>query len=165
MTEVGFIPSAEIPDLEELPGQFACSNSDYNAIWKLGALASSAACLESGTQNQTWEITSEGALVRGQKPALSALGMNLDGYSLKFSSKIVRGATGWAVAQPSSSSGIQLLLVSELPEATTFVNVNETITPPNSLVLAYGFSFVNQTTLPSRVLDTFKVPFIVKEGE
>jgi hypothetical protein len=34
----------------------------------------------------------------------------------------------------------------------------------NSILLAYGYSFVNQTTLPSYNLGTFDVPFTVKES-
>ena len=37
------------------------------------------------------------------------------------------------------------------------------LTPPNSILLGYGYSIVNQTTLPSYLLDTFKVPFTVQE--
>jgi hypothetical protein len=60
-------------------------------------------------------------------------------------------------------SGIQLQLVGELPPETTFANTNTSLTPPNSVLLAYGYSFVNQTTLPAYYLDTFKIPFPVHE--
>jgi hypothetical protein len=48
-----------------------------------------------------------------------------------FDSKIVRGGTGWSVA-----GSVNLLLTGELPDETTFVNANRTLTPPNSLLLA-----------------------------
>lgn len=54
-------------------------------------------------------------------------------------------------------------LVSELPEESTYANVNTTLTPRNSVLLSYGFDFVNQTTLESYNLDTFTVPFSVAE--
>jgi hypothetical protein len=60
---------------------------------------------------------------------------------------------------------LQLLLVGELPEETTFVNTNRTLTPPNSVLLAYGWNFVNQTTLTSYLMDTFQVPFDIHEQE
>lgn len=55
------------------------------------------------------------------------------------------------------------MLVSELPEESTFVNTNQTITPANSIVLGYGFGFVNLTSLTSYYLDAFPVPFNVTE--
>lgn len=60
-------------------------------------------------------------------------------------------------------SGIQLQLVGELPAETTFANVNTSLTPANSILLASGYSFINQTTLPAYYLDTFKVPFSIHE--
>ena len=57
------------------------------------------------------------------------------------------------------------MLVSELREETTFANVNKSFTPANSIILAQGYGFVNQTTLPAYHLDTFKVPFNVHEKE
>lgn len=60
--------------------------------------------------------------------------------------------------------GLHLQLVSELPEGSTFANVNTTQTPANSILLSYGYDFVNQTTLASYYLGTFPVPFSVEEG-
>lgn len=161
--EVGFEPSVDLPDLENTNGHFECSNPDYNKIWKLGALAASAACLKAGSQRSTWDVTDDGALIRGQKPAITALANGLVNYNLTFMTKIMRGGTGWSIAQDTSSQGLQLLLVSDLPEESTYVNTNTTLLPPNSVVLAYGWSFVNQSTLPSLYLDSFKVPVTVTE--
>ncbi|CAD0082907.1 unnamed protein product [Aureobasidium vineae] len=61
--------------------------------------------------------------------------------------------------------GIQLNLVGNYPESTTYANVNKTLLPPNSIALGYGFNLVNQTTLTSYYLANFKVPFQVKEGQ
>lgn len=57
------------------------------------------------------------------------------------------------------------MLVGELPEASTFANTNRSLTPPNSVLLADGYGFVNQTTLDSYLLDTFTIPFNVQEKE
>ena len=43
------------------------------------------------------------------------------------------------------------------------MNTNISLTPPNSILLGYGYSIVNQTTLTSYLLDTFEIPFPVKE--
>lgn len=51
----------------------------------------------------------------------------------------------------------------ELPEDSTFINVNRTLSPPNSIMVSYGFDFVNQTTLTSWYIDTFPVPAPVSE--
>lgn len=69
-------------------------------------------------------------------------------------------------AQPLTyGSGLQLLLTGELPKETTFANTNKTLTPANSILLAKGYGFVNQTTLDTLLLDTFIVPFDVHEKE
>lgn len=62
-----------------------------------------------------------------------------------------------------SSVGIQLDMISDLPKSTTFINTNTTMTPANSILLAYGYSYVNQTSITSYYLDTFKIPFSVHE--
>jgi hypothetical protein len=157
---IAFEATIATSQVERLPGNFACSNEIYNDLWTLGARAVLAACLENGTQPATFEVTPDGTLIRGQKPGYSALGASFEDYTLTFYSKIVRGGTGWSVA-----GNTQLLLVGELPPATTFVNTNFTLTPRNSILLAKGWSFVNQTTLPTYYLDTFKIPFDVHEDE
>lgn len=157
---VAFKATMNTTQPEDLPGLFTCSNKVYNEVWNLGVRAVSAACLENGTQPATFQVTPDGTLIRGQKPGYSALGASFEDYTMTFHSKIVRGGTGWSVG-----GNTQLLLVGELPPATTFVNTNLTLTPRNSIVLAKGWSFVNQTTLPTYHLDTFKVPFEVHEDE
>lgn len=57
-----------------------------------------------------------------------------------------------------------MLLTGELPEATRFANTNTSLTPPNTISLAFGVDFVNQTTLTTWVLDVFEVPFAVQEN-
>lgn len=110
-------------------------------------------------------MTDEGVYVRGQKAGTSKYGLTMEDYSMVFSSKIVRGGTGWSVSQPVGNVGVMLLLVSELPEETIFVNTNRTLTPPSSIVVATGWGFVNQTTLDSQMIGHFPVPFDVKEGK
>lgn len=66
-------------------------------------------------------------------------------------------------AAPIKGNGYTMLLTGELPEATRFANTNTSLTPPNTISLAFGVDFVNQTTLPSWILDVFEVPFAVRE--
>jgi hypothetical protein len=165
LTEIGFVPTIDHVDLDNLPSTFTCSNPTYNEIWKLGASAVSAACFDAGSQPSTWDITKEGAYIRGQKPGPGVNGIDWTDYTMTFSSKIVRGGTGWSVSQPVSGTGLLLLLVSDLPDETTFVNTNKTLTPPNSIVVASGYGFVNQTTLDSQLVGRFPVSIDIKEGK
>lgn len=80
-SEVGVEATVDVVDLDNLPSQFNCSNDLYNSIWKLGAGAASVACVDAGTQLATWDITDQGAYVRGQKPAVSALGSSFANYT------------------------------------------------------------------------------------
>lgn len=66
-------------------------------------------------------------------------------------------------AAPIKGNGYTMLLTGELPEATRFANTNTSLTPPNTISLAFGVDFVNQTTLTTWILDVFEVPFAVKE--
>ncbi|KAH8588304.1 Six-hairpin glycosidase-like protein [Bisporella sp. PMI_857] len=162
---VGFKPSIPVVDINQLPGNFDCDNENLNEIWKLGARAASLACFEQGSQKTIWEVDDNGAFIRGMRSGLSARGAFWEDYTLEFDARIERGGIGWTVAHPlaSPSRGIQLNLVGCLPNETTFVNTNTSLTPANSILLGYGYSFVNVTTLTSYYLDTFKTPLPIRE--
>ena len=138
---VGFQPSVDIKPTNELNGSFSTSNDTYDAVWSLGARAIQAACVEKGSQPSTWEVTDQGALVRGQYPAVSALGDGTGNYTMSFSTKIVHGGTGWRVAGgPNGGYGAYFVLTTNGPQ---YLNFNETITPKNKLTAGYGFSLIN----------------------
>ncbi|CZR62695.1 related to alpha-L-rhamnosidase A [Phialocephala subalpina] len=164
-SNVGFKASISMVDVGDLPGSFESDNELLNKVWELGARAVSAACVEKGTQKAIWEVSGDGAFVTGMRPGLSAKAATLKDYTLEFDVKIERAGMGWAVAFPLAypGQGIQLDIVGELPGEATFVNTNTSLTPANSILLGYGYSFVNQTTLTSYHLDTFKIPFSVHE--
>lgn len=163
---VALVATADTTDVADFPGAFNTSDDELNAIWGLGAKAAAVACVEKGTQGAIWEVDSvKGALVRSTRPAVTVNGSNFAYYTLEFDTMIERGGVWWNVASSLSLiyNNIQLMLVSNLPPETTFVNTNTTVTPANSLVLAYGTGFVNQTTLTSYYLDAFTIPFDVTE--
>ncbi|TGO53270.1 hypothetical protein BOTNAR_0299g00010 [Botryotinia narcissicola] len=156
---IGFTASVSNIDVSTLPGGFESDNVMLNDIWALGARASSLACIDRGTQGSMWEFDMNGAFVRGMKPGLTIKGASFQNYTLKFNTMIKRGGIGWAIGDPIEKPlGLQLNLIGELPKNTTFVNTNTIFTPPNSLILSYGYSLVNVTTLPSYRLDVFNTP-------
>ncbi|KAJ4361236.1 hypothetical protein N0V95_002054 [Ascochyta clinopodiicola] len=163
---VGFEASVPVTDLDKLPGGFMCDDESLNRIWKLGARAVGLSCFEKASQKKMWVVNEDGAFVRGMRSGISAKGAFFENYTLEFDSRIERAGLGWVVAHPlaSPAKGIQLNLVGNLPANTTFVNTNTSLTPPNSVIIGYGYSFFNQTTLTSYVLDTFNVPFPIQEG-
>ncbi|KAH7317833.1 glycoside hydrolase family 78 protein [Rhexocercosporidium sp. MPI-PUGE-AT-0058] len=164
-SNVGFTASVSTLPPESLPGSFESDDPLLNDIWKLGAKAATAACVEKGTQKAIWDVSADGVFVRSTRPALSSQGANLKDYTLQFDVKIERAGTGWAVASALTypNKGLLLDIVGELPKESTFVNTNTSLTPANSILLAYGYSWVNQSTLTSYYLDTFKIPFPVHE--
>ncbi|KAJ5388025.1 alpha-L-rhamnosidase [Penicillium cosmopolitanum] len=166
-TRVGFVPTVSDIDPEKYPSQFHSDNKLFNEIWKLGAKAAGLACLEKGTQGPVWTIDpAQGALVQGMRASPNFETGSFENYTLQFETKIERAGLWWTVAQPMTyGSGLQLLLTGELPKETTFANINTTLTPANSILLAKGYGFVNQTTLDTLLLDTFTVPFDVHEKE
>ncbi|KAG6948273.1 hypothetical protein JG688_00015195 [Phytophthora aleatoria] len=142
---VGLQASVEvIDDLSTLPGKFSSSNAKYNEIWELGARAVSAACLDAGISYKAW---------------------NLSDYTIEFETQIIRGGVGFYVGYDITANRGSLMfhLSSEYPVDSTYVNINSTLFPANTLTLAYGFDFVNATDMTSYVLGTSNAPFNVKE--
>lgn len=69
----------------------------YTDIWALGPRTKQMTCFAPGTQTATWDITENGAYIRGQKPASTANIVNLSNYTLTFEAMIDYGGTGWRV--------------------------------------------------------------------
>ncbi|KAK1995306.1 Six-hairpin glycosidase [Colletotrichum falcatum] len=162
---VGFAATIDTAEPEDLPGKFDSDDETLNEIWKLGARAATAACFDKGTQRAIWEVSGEdGVLARSTRPAATYKGTSWSNYTLEFDTKIQRGGSWFMTGGVVAGNGYMMLLTGELPEATRFANTNTTLTPPNTISLAYGPDFVNQTTLSTFLLDVFEVPFRVKEG-
>ena len=156
---VGFRPSVDIEPVDELTGAFSSSDSSLNSVWDLGARAVQAACVEPESQPSTWEITDQGALIRGQYPAYSAKGLGKGNYTMSFSTKILSGGTGWRVAAGANDGyGPYFVLTTSGPQLE---NANTTLLPLNTLTVGFGFSIVNQTILPSAPIQHHHVSFDV----
>ncbi|KAJ1715210.1 Six-hairpin glycosidase-like protein [Aspergillus flavus] len=165
LSQVGFDATIDTVEPEDLPGQFSCDDDVFNEIWKLGARAATAACVDKDSQKAIWEVDPvEGVYARSVRPSVSVKGTAFANYTLEFETMIEKGGSWWSVASPMAGSAYTMLLTGELPEASRLANVNTTLTPPNTISLAYGVDFVNQTTLTTWVLDVFEVPFAVREN-
>ncbi|KAF1772283.1 Aldolase-type TIM barrel [Phytophthora cactorum] len=153
---VGLQASVEvIDDLSTLPGKFSSSNAKYNEIWELGARAVSAACLDAGSQVSSWESSEvNGTFVPGTRPGVSYKTWNLSDYTIEFETQIIRGGVGFYVGYDITANRGSLMfhLSSEYPADSTYVNINSTLFPANTLTLTYGFDFVNATDMTSYVL-------------
>ncbi|KAL4108510.1 hypothetical protein PRIC1_000225 [Phytophthora ramorum] len=164
---VGLQASVEvIDDLSTLPGTFSSSNAKYNEIWSLGARAVSAACLDAGSQVSSWSSSKEnGTFVPGTRPGVSYKTWNLSDYMLEFETKIIRAGVAFYVGYDVAGNRGSLMfhLSSEYPVDSTYVNVNSTLFPANTVTLDYGFDFVNASSMTSYVLGNYDVPFNVKE--
>ncbi|WDK13202.1 hypothetical protein CGRA01v4_04483 [Colletotrichum graminicola] len=165
ISSVGFVATIDTAEPEDLPGQFDSDDETLNEIWKLGARAATAACFDKGTQKATWQVSEEdGVLARSTRPAATYKGTSWSNYTLEFDTKIEKGGSWFMTGGVVAGNGYMMLLTSELPETTRFANTNTTLTPANTISLAYGADFVNQTSLSTFLLDVFKVPFNVKEN-
>lgn len=162
---VGFEATVDPTVVSDFPGTFNSSDETFNEVWKLGAVAASTACVEKGSQGAVWEVDSDkGVLVRSTKPAITLEAIDFADYTLDFETNIARGGIWWSVASTERTQAIQLMLVGDLPEETTFVNTNRTFLRPSTILLGYGFDFLNQSLVRSYLLDYFPVPFAVNEG-
>ncbi|KAB8207990.1 Six-hairpin glycosidase-like protein [Aspergillus parasiticus] len=165
LSQVGFDATIDTVEPEDLPGQFSCDDDVLNEIWKLGARAATAACFDKDSQKAIWEVDPvKGVYARSVRPSVSVKGTAFANYTLEFETMIEKGGSWWSIASPMAGSAYTMLLTGELPEASRLANVNTTLTPPNTISLAYGVDFVNQTTLTTWVLDVFEVPFAVREN-
>ncbi|KAE8369937.1 Six-hairpin glycosidase-like protein [Aspergillus caelatus] len=165
LSEVGFDATIDTVEPENLPGQFSCDDDVLNEIWKLGARAATAACVDKQSQKAIWEVDPvNGVFTRSVRPSVSVNGTAFANYTLEFETMIEKGGSWWSVASPMAGSAYTMMLTGELPEASRLANVNATLTPSNTISLAYGVDFVNQTTLTTWVLDVFEVPFAVREN-
>ena len=161
ISNVGFRASVEIKPTDKLIGSFSASNEVYDGVWGLGARAVQAACVEVDSQNAGWEISQDGALVRGQYPGVSALGMGFGDYTMSFSTKITSGGTGWRVAAGQNTGyGAYFLLTSDGPQ---YLSAN-TAAPPNSVIATYGFSIID-FYLSSAPPLYYSNPFPISENE
>ncbi|TVY30323.1 hypothetical protein LHYA1_G001541 [Lachnellula hyalina] len=141
ISNIGFRASVEINPPDTLVGGFCASNDVYDGLWSLGARAVQASCVEADSQPSTWEISGDGALIRGQYPGTSALGMKYGDYTMSFSTKITRGGTGWRVAAgPNAGYGAYFVLTSNGPQ---YLSTDNATVPSDSLIATYGFSIVN----------------------
>ena len=164
-SSIGLQTDAPIIPSNRLPGSFNSSNSLYNEIWGLGGKAVQAACVDGGTLKPTWEITGDGAFIRGQQSAQSIKGTADSNYTMSFSTKIVRGGTGWRVAMPITPYGPYFILTSDYPVQTTFVNTDRVLLPPSTLVVGYGWSIVNQSTLATGYVEHYPLSMAINENE
>ena len=123
-----------------------------------------AACFDNGSQPATWNITADGALIPGQQPANCIMGYGLMDYTLSFMTKIVRAGTGWRVLSTDTRSGPYLVITSEYPPESTFANINQTLLPPNTLVVGNGPNLVNQSLLPTAADQYYPLPVNISEG-
>ncbi|KAG6617894.1 Glycoside hydrolase [Phytophthora cinnamomi] len=165
---VGLQASIEvIDDFTTLPGKFSSSNAKYDEIWKLGARAVTAACLDANSQLPSWSSSEENCtFVPDTRPGISYKTWDLTNYVLNFESQIIRGGAGYTIAYDLTGNrdGIQIHLASEYPSATTYANMNTTLFPANTATLAWGYDFANATSMTSYILGQYDVSFIVKEN-
>ncbi|KAJ5775338.1 uncharacterized protein N7511_000349 [Penicillium nucicola] len=151
--------------VDSLPGYFESSNSLYNEIWALGPRTVQQACIEKGAAPSTWEVTPDGVLLHGQQSAQSVLGTTFSNYTLSFMTKIVRGGTGWRIANGVLGFGPSFVLTTDYASGSTFINTNKTLLPANTLAVAYGWNLVNQTSLEGGPVSYYSLPVDVKEGQ
>lgn len=96
--QVGFEATVNTTAADEFPSQFESEDDELNAIWKLGGVAASLACVEAGTQGATWTVdTTNGASVHSSRPSQSIYGASFANYTLRFETKIERAGVWWSI--------------------------------------------------------------------
>lgn len=164
LVEISADPATASHDI--MPGAFSSSSDMYGKVWDLGARVVQAACFSKGSNPSTWEMTEDGAYIRGQFPAVSGKGggPEFDKYTMEFDTKITSGGTGWRMAGGASNNGYgaYFVLTSTEPELETTA-----VTPleRNTLTVNFGFSLTDQQILPSSPDVTSSVSVPVHNGK
>lgn len=161
--DLGLRATSSNIDSDKLPGHVVTGNKVYDRIFDLGGRVVQAACIDADNAPSTWELTKDGAFVRGQASAQSSLGLSASNYTLEFDAKIARGGVGWRLAAAMQPLGPYFVLTSDYPEDNTLANTNRTLLPPNTLAFNNGWSLVNQSTLLTPENHYFTVNKTVKE--
>lgn len=159
--DIGFNSTAPLEGPSDIPGKFSTSNSLYNKLFDLGGQASHVSCIEAGNAPSTWEITPDGALIRGQNTAQSAKSVAFSNYTLSFSTKIARGGTGWRVASGAQPFGSYFVLTSN---EQGLLNTNRSLLTPNTLVFTYGTSLYAQETTVQGPIFHFPVNMTIHDN-
>jgi hypothetical protein len=144
LSEVGFNSTAPLLKPSQLLGKLSTSNPTYDGLFDLGGGSSHVSCIDAGNAPSTWDITEDGALIRGQTTAQSAKGASFSNYTLSFSTKIVRGGTGWRIASGTQPYGSYFLLTSN---EQALLNTNRSLITPNTIIFTYGTSLYAQDSI------------------
>ncbi|KAH8706974.1 Six-hairpin glycosidase-like protein [Phaeosphaeriaceae sp. PMI808] len=163
--KIGFRATSQNTEVDQLPGHLRTNHDIYNQIFELGGRVVQPSCVDAGNAPSTWEITKEGALVRGQTTAQSAEGIKASNYTLSFDTKIVHGGTGWRVASAIVPLGPYFVLTSNYPLGTTFLNLNRTLLPPNTLIFNSDWSITNQSSLQTPANQYYPIKANIEEGK
>lgn len=167
LERVGMRATSQQEPVDQLPGHMTTDNQIYNKIFDLGGRVVQVACVDAGNAPATWDITDEGAYIRGQTSAQSAQGVLIGAanYTLTFKTKILRGGTGWRIASATEPLGPYFVLISNYPEDTTLANTNKTLLPPNTLAFNSGWSLLNQSSLETPSNEYYPLNVSVEEGK
>lgn len=92
--------TVDTTEVADLPGSFESSDEKFNAIWKLGAVSTSTACVEKGTQGQIRQVDADkGAFMQSVKPSMSLEGAGFSDYKLEFDTLIDRAGMWWTMVR------------------------------------------------------------------
>ncbi|EKG14519.1 alpha-L-rhamnosidase C, putative [Macrophomina phaseolina MS6] len=97
--------------VEDLAGQFECSDEEFNQIWKTGARTIQMTEIPAGATPDFYEITDEGLLCESQvpQPYSSVAAAALTSYNLTFFVKPLRGGFGYTVLSDTLGNGIYIV--------------------------------------------------------
>ena len=160
LSEVGFNSTAPLLEPSQLPGKLSTSNPIYDGLFDLGGGSSHVSCIDAGNAPSTWEITEDGAFIRGQTTAQSAKGASFSNYTLSFSTKIARGGTGWRIASGQQPFGSYFLLTSN---EQALLNTNRSLITPNTIIFTYGTSLYPQETITTGPVWQYPINITVKD--
>lgn len=160
-SEIGFNSTAPLQQPSHVPGKLSTSNMIYNQLFDLGARAAHVSCIDAGNAPSTWEITPNGALIRGQGTAQSAKAAHFSNYTLSFSTNIVRGGTGWRVSSGQNPFGAYFLLTAN---DQPLLNTNRSLLVPNTITFTYGSSLYEQDTITTGPIHQYSIDAIIEDN-
>ncbi|KAK0112695.1 hypothetical protein ONS95_014433 [Cadophora gregata] len=93
-----FKPTTENTPLDQLPGYFACSDTQLTDLWGYGARTLQLNCIPARTVPPPWQVSEDmGILVDSQRCNAYGWGGGWGDYEVKFEGMVIEGGLCWGV--------------------------------------------------------------------
>ena len=115
-----FKPTTENIPLDQLPGYFACSDTQLTELWGYGARTLQLNCIPAKTVPPPWQVSEDmGILVDSQRCNAYGWGGEWTDYEVEFEGMVIEGGLCWGVRMRPTGGLLFVLHVDATSKSTT----------------------------------------------